>query len=76
MKNFAQSIVRTPGVLFMAILMVGFLINAGVNYLHNTGFEGPNLMAAFSLLVGQFVVAVIYQIRRIGQSNTTAALGQ
>lgn len=76
MKNFAQSIVRTPGVLFMAILMVGFLVNAGVNYLNNTGFEGPNLMAAVSLLIGQFVVAVIHQFRRVGQSNAAAAVGQ
>lgn len=70
MKNFFDSVVRTPGVLFMAMLTTGFTINAGVQYINATGFEGPNLLAAGCLVVGQFAVAVVHQLRRIGQNNT------
>lgn len=52
----------------MAILMVGFLVNAGVNYINDTGFEGPNLMAAASLALGQVVLVVIHQLRRAVES--------
>lgn len=69
MNTFINSIIRTPGVLFMSILMFGFLLNAGVNYIDNTGLEGPNLMAAAMLLIGQLTIAIIHQLRRIGQSN-------
>lgn len=70
MKNFIDSIVRTPGVLFMSVLIMGFLVNAGVQYINATGFEGPNLMAAGCLAIGQFTVAVVHQLRRIGQTDT------
>ncbi|WP_334120633.1 hypothetical protein [Limnobacter sp.] len=70
MKNFIESVVRTPGMLFMSMLITGFTINAGVQYINATGFEGPNLLAAGCLLVGQFIVAVVHQMRRFGQNNT------
>lgn len=64
-NTFIQSVIRTPGVLFMAILMTAFVINAGVEYINATGMEGPNLIAAATLLAGQFTVALIHQIRRV-----------
>ncbi|MEQ9108336.1 MAG: hypothetical protein RLO04_12800 [Limnobacter sp.] len=70
MKNFIESVIRTPGMLFMSILITGFIINAGVQYINSTGFEGPNLLAAGCLLVGQFIVAVVHQMRRFAQDNT------
>ena len=70
MKTTIDSIVRTPGVLFMAILMMGFIVNAGVEYLHATHFEGPNLMAAACLAVAQVVLVVVHQVRRIQASKT------
>lgn len=72
MKNFFDSIVRTPGVLLMSILMIGFAINAGVGYIHASETAGPSLLAAGSLLVGQFVVIVIHQLRKIGQNSHVA----
>lgn len=69
MKNFIDSVVRTPGILFMAMLTTGFTINAGVQYLHGTGLEGPNMLAAGCLVVGQVALAVIHQLRRVGQNN-------
>lgn len=73
MKNFFDSIVRTPGVLLMSILMVGFAINAGVGYIHASDSAGPSLLAAASLVVGQFVLIVIHQLRKLGQ-NTPARI--
>ena len=70
MKNFIESVIRTPGMLFMSILTTGFIINAGVQYINSTGFEGPNLLTAGCLLVGQFIVAVVHQMRRFAQDNT------
>ena len=70
MKKFIDSVVRTPGLLFMALLITGFIINAGVNYLNGTGFEGPNLLAAACLVVGQFALIVVHQVRRLNQNNT------
>ena len=72
MKNFFDSIVRTPGVLLMSILMIGFAINAGVGYIHASETAGPSMLAAGSLLVGQFVVIVIHQLRKIGQNSNVA----
>ncbi|MCR2745415.1 hypothetical protein [Limnobacter parvus] len=69
MKNFIDSVVRTPGVLFMAMLTTGFTINAGVQYINATGFEGPNLLAAACLVVGQVALVVVHQMRRFGQDN-------
>lgn len=69
MKNFIESVIRTPGLLFMSILTMGFLVNAGVEYINNTGFEGPNMLAAFSLIVGQVIVAVVHQLRRLGDGD-------
>lgn len=69
MKAFIQSITRTPGLLLMLVLAIGFTINAGVNYLNETGSEGPNLLAAVSMLVGIVVVAVVQQLRRAGQGK-------
>lgn len=69
MKNFIESIVRTPGLLFMSILTFGFTINAGVEYINNTGFEGPNMLAAGSLIIAQAVLLVVHQLRRLGQSK-------
>ncbi len=69
MKNFIDSVVRTPGILFMAMMTTGFTINAGVQYLNGTGLEGPNMLAAACLVVGQVAVAVVHQLRRIGQNN-------
>lgn len=70
MKNFIDSVVRTPGMLFMAMLTTGFLINAGVQYINGTNLEGPNMLAAACLVVGQVALAVIHQMRRFGQDNT------
>lgn len=72
MKNFFDSIVRTPGVLLMSILMIGFLINAGVGYIHASETAGPSFLAAASLLVGQFILVVIHQLRKIGQGSPVA----
>ena len=69
MKNFIDSVVRTPGMLFMAMMTTGFTINAGVQYINGTGFEGPNLLAAACLVVGQVTLAVVHQMRRFGQDN-------
>lgn len=69
MNTFINSIIRTPGVLFMSILMFGFVLNAGVNYIDNTGLEGPNLLAAAMLLVGQLTIAIIHQMRRIARKS-------
>ncbi|HEX4879569.1 MAG TPA: hypothetical protein VFV39_06975 [Limnobacter sp.] len=74
MKNFIESVVRTPGMLFMSILITGFTVNAGVQYINATGFEGPNLLAAACLVVGQFAVAVVHQLRRLGQGDATPRL--
>lgn len=68
MKNFIDSVVRTPGLLFMAMLTTGFTINAGVQYINATGFEGPNLLAAGCLLVGQIALIAVHQMRRLGQN--------
>lgn len=67
MNTFINSILRTPGVLFMAVLMFGFLLNAGVNYLDNTGLEGPNMLAAAMLAVGQVLLVIIHQLRKLGE---------
>ncbi len=67
MKEFFDSVIRTPGMLFMSMMVIGFTLNAGVHYVNGTGFEGPNLLAAVCLIVGQFAVAVVHQLRRIGQ---------
>lgn len=72
MKNFFDSIVRTPGVLLMSILMIGFAINAGVGYIHSSDSAGPSLLAAASLVVGQFILIVIHQLRKIGQGSSAA----
>lgn len=69
MKNFIDSVIRTPGLLFMAMLTTGFTINAGVQYINATGFEGPNLMAAACLVVGQAALVVVHQMRRFGQDS-------
>ncbi|WP_394672702.1 hypothetical protein [Limnobacter sp.] len=69
MKNFIDSVVRTPGMLFMAMLTTGFTINAGVHYINGTGLEGPNLLAAGCLVVGQVALAVVHQMRRFSQNN-------
>lgn len=72
MKNFFDSIVRTPGVLLMSILMIGFAINAGVGYINGSDSAGPSLLAAASLVVSQFVLIVIHQLRKIGQRSPAA----
>ena len=69
MKNFIDSVVRTPGMLFMAMMTTGFLINAGVQYINGTNLEGPNMLAAACLVVGQVALAVVHQMRRFGQDN-------
>ncbi|MDX1669423.1 MAG: hypothetical protein R3194_08400 [Limnobacter sp.] len=69
MNTFIDSIIRTPGVLFMSVLMLGFLLNAGVNYIDNTGLEGPNLLAAAMLAVGQLALVVIHQLRKVGEKQ-------
>ena len=69
MKNFIDSVVRTPGMLFMAMMTTGFLINAGVQYINGTNLEGPNMLAAACLVVGQVTLAVVHQMRRFGQDN-------
>jgi hypothetical protein len=53
--------------LFMSLMVVGFTLNAGVQYINATGLEGPNLLAAGCLILGQVAVAVVHQLRRIGQ---------
>jgi hypothetical protein len=67
MKEFFDSVIRTPGMLFMSLMVVGFTLNAGVQYINATGLEGPNLLAAGCLILGQVAVAVVHQLRRIGQ---------
>lgn len=74
MKNLFDSIVRTPGVLFMGILATGFTVNAGVQYINATNLEGPNLMAAGLLVVSQFALIVVQQLRRVCQSDTKLTL--
>jgi len=69
MKNFIDSVVRTPGMLFMSVLTSGFIVNAGVQYIDGTNLEGPNLLAAGCLVVGQLALAVVHQMRRFGQDN-------
>ena len=69
MKNFIDSVVRTPGLLFMAMMTAGFTINAGVQYINGTNLEGPNMLAAACLVVGQIALAVVHQMRRFGQNN-------
>ncbi len=67
MKEFLDSVIRTPGMLFMSLMVIGFTLNAGVQYVNATGLEGPSLLAAACLMVGQFAIAVVHQLRRIGQ---------
>lgn len=69
MKNFIDSVVRTPGILFMSVLTSGFMVNAGVQYINGTNLEGPNLLAAGCLVVGQLALVVVQQLRRFGQDN-------
>lgn len=69
MKAFIKSVTRTPGLLLMLVLAIGFTINAGVSYLNETGTEGPNLLAAVSMLVAIVLVAVVHQLRKAGQSK-------
>lgn len=69
MKNFIDSVIRTPGILFMSVLTTGFMVNAGVQYINGTNLEGPNMLAAACLVVGQISVVVVQQLRRIGQDN-------
>lgn len=69
MKNFIQSILRTPGVLFMNLLMFGFAINAGVAYIHSEPTAGPSLLAVMSLAVAQVALIVIHQLRKFGEKN-------
>lgn len=69
MKNFIDSVVRTPGILFMSLMTAGFTINAGVQYINGTNLEGPNMLAAGCLVVGQIALAVVHQMRRFGQDN-------
>ena len=67
MKEFLDSVIRTPGMLFMSLMVIGFTLNAGVQYVNAPGLEGPSLLAAACLMVGQFAIAVVHQLRRIGQ---------
>ena len=69
MKNFIDSVVRTPGILFMSVLTSGFIVNAGVQYINGTNLEGPNMLAAGCLVVGQLALVVVQQMRRVGQDN-------
>lgn len=69
MKNFIDSVIRTPGILFMSVLTSGFMVNAGVQYINGTNLEGPNLLAAGCLVVGQLALVVVQQMRRLGQDN-------
>lgn len=69
MKNFFDSVVRTPGVLFMGLMATGFTVNAGVQFIDGTGLEGPSLLAAGCLVVGQVVVAAVHQLRRANQTQ-------
>lgn len=69
MKNFIDSVVRTPGILFMSVLTSGFIVNAGVQYINGTNLEGPNMLAAGCLVVGQLALVVVQQMRRFGQDN-------
>ncbi|MFN4044725.1 MULTISPECIES: hypothetical protein [unclassified Limnobacter] len=69
MKNFIDSVIRTPGILFMSVLTSGFMVNAGVQYINGTNLEGPNLLAAGCLVVGQLALVVVQQMRRFGQDN-------
>jgi hypothetical protein len=64
MKNFIDSVVRTPGILFMSMLTT-----AGVQFINGTNLEGPNLLAAGCLVIGQVALAVVHQMRRFGQDN-------
>lgn len=74
MQSIIRSIVRTPGVLFMAIMTLGFLTNAGVEYINYTGNEGPNLLAAVALGFAQIILIAVYQAKRIQQKRSTPAI--
>lgn len=74
MQSIIRSIVRTPGVLFMAIMTIGFLTNASVEYINYTGNEGPNLLAAVALGFAQIMVIAVYQAKRIQQKRSTPAI--
>lgn len=64
MKNLFDTIVRTPGVLMMSILMIAFVTNAAVEYRDATGFHGPYLLAAMGLVFGQVAVIGINLVRK------------
>jgi len=70
MKNFFDSVVRTPGVLFMNIMIFAFLVNAGVEYIDGTNMQGPNMLAAACLAVAQVVVIAVQQLRKVRQSSS------
>ncbi|HEY1058302.1 MAG TPA: hypothetical protein VGE55_06185 [Limnobacter sp.] len=74
MKQFFDSIVRTPGVLFMSMLATGFTVNAGVQFINGTNLEGPNLLAAACLVVGQVALIVVQQLRKVGQNSPALSL--
>ncbi|MDH4394348.1 MAG: hypothetical protein QE278_01590 [Limnobacter sp.] len=67
MKNFIDSIFRTPGVLLMSILTFGFVVNAGVQYINESGTEGGSLLAAGALVIAQILVVIIHQFRKAKQ---------
>lgn len=71
MKNIIDSIFRTPGVLLMSILTFGFVVNAGVQYINESGTEGASLLAAGALVVSQILVVIIHQFRKAGQEAKT-----
>lgn len=75
MNKFIDTIVRTPGVLTMGVLGAGFTVNAGVQYLHATNLEGPNLLAAACLVVGQITMVVVHQVRKLAQQHKQTAIG-
>ncbi|MCQ8897789.1 hypothetical protein NQT62_15210 [Limnobacter humi] len=74
MKQFIDSIVRTPGVLFMSMLATGFTVNAGVQFINGTNLEGPNLLAAGCLLIGQAALVIVQQLRKVGENRPALSL--
>ncbi|MFN4329116.1 MAG: hypothetical protein ACK4FF_09580 [Limnobacter sp.] len=59
-----ESITRTPGVLTIKVLMVGFLIAGLVTYINGEESAGPYLLAAAALLVAEIVLILIQVVRK------------
>ncbi|MCQ8896709.1 hypothetical protein NQT62_09720 [Limnobacter humi] len=70
MSNLWQTINRTPGVLTIKILTIGFLVAGLVTYINGEESAGPYLLAAAALVVTEVLLIIIQLLRKSSDSST------